>query len=95
MRPYSNGNLFEGIVTAIIGQSISVQAAAVTERKLAALFADPIAFGERQYWPEPTVEQLADVSPQLVRQSGVTQRRADAIVHIACLAAQNQLLPEA
>ena len=93
MRPYSNGNLFEGIVTAIIGQSISVQAAAVTERKLAALFADPIAHGGRLYWPEPTIEQLADASPQLVRESGVTQRRADAIVHIARLAAENRLLP--
>lgn len=92
MRPYSNGSLFAGIVTAIVGQSISVQAAAVTERKLAALFAAPITIGERHYWPEPSVRQLADASPHLVRQSGVTQRRADAIVHIARLATENQLL---
>ena len=35
MRPFSNGNLFDGVVTAIVGQSISVQAAAVTERTMA------------------------------------------------------------
>jgi DNA-3-methyladenine glycosylase II len=92
MRPYSNGDLFEGIVTAIVGQSISVQAAAVTERKLAALFAKPVAHGHRQYWPSPTAEQLANATPELVRASGVTQRRANAIVAIARLAVDNQLL---
>lgn len=92
MRPYSNGNLFEGIVTAIVGQSISVQAAAVTERKLAALFAEPITHGHRSYWPAPTAEQLANATPALVRTSGVTQRRADAIVAIARMAVDNHLL---
>ena len=93
MRPYSNGNLFEGIITAIVGQSISVQAAAVTERKLAALFTPPLIIGARQYWPTPTAEQLANADPALVRTSGVTQRRADAIVAIARLAVAAQLLP--
>lgn len=83
MRPFSNSSLFEGIVTAIIGQSISVQAAAVTERKLAALYSPPIEIGTRLYWPFPSVEQLAASEGAVVRESGVTQRRADAIVHIA------------
>jgi len=92
MRPFSNGNLFEGIVTAIVGQSISVQAAAVTERKLAELFAEPVRHGHRSYWPTPDAEQLANASPALVRSSGVTQRRADAIVAIARMAVGGQLL---
>jgi 3-methyladenine DNA glycosylase/8-oxoguanine DNA glycosylase len=83
MRPYSNETLFDGVVTAIIGQSISVQAAAVTERKLAALFVRPVELYGRTFWPMPTREQLANADPLLVRQSGVTQRRADAIVAIA------------
>jgi DNA-3-methyladenine glycosylase II len=83
MRPFSNGALFEGIVTAIVGQSISVQAAAVTERKLAALFSDPVMVADRPFWPLPSAEQLANADPAVVRQSGVTQRRADAIVAIA------------
>jgi 3-methyladenine DNA glycosylase/8-oxoguanine DNA glycosylase len=92
MRPFSNGDLFEGIVTAIIGQSISVQAAAVTERKLAEFFAEPIHVGHRMYWPSPTLHQLANASPELVRTSGVTQRRADAIVRIARMMTENQSL---
>jgi DNA-3-methyladenine glycosylase II len=93
MRPLSNGNLFDGIVTAIVGQSISVQAAAVTERKLAELFNQPLAYGTRNYWPPPRIEQLANAEPSFIRLSGVTQRRADAIVAIARLAMTNRLLP--
>jgi 3-methyladenine DNA glycosylase/8-oxoguanine DNA glycosylase len=94
MRPFSNGNLFEGIITAIVGQSISVQAAAVTERKLAAVFTPPFTLGPRQYWPTPTAEHLANADPALVRTSGVTQRRADAIVAIARMAVAGQLLAD-
>ena len=93
MRPFSNGDLFDGIVTAIVGQSISVQAAAVTERKLAALFREPIEYGDRQYWPSPSAEQLANADPAYVRLAGVTQRRANAIVAIAKLAVNGQLAP--
>ncbi|HET7055323.1 MAG TPA: hypothetical protein VFI12_02610, partial [Thermomicrobiales bacterium] len=92
MRPFSNGDLFEGIVTAIVGQSVSVQAAAVTERKLAELFAEPITVGGRSYWPSPTRHQLANSEPEIVRRSGVTQRRADAIVRIARMMTENQSL---
>jgi DNA-3-methyladenine glycosylase II len=83
MRPFSNGSLFDGIVTAIIGQSISVQAAAVTERKLAELYSRGVDLAGRRFWPMPTAEQLANSDGTRVRLSGVTQRRADAIVDIA------------
>ncbi len=83
LRPYANGSIFEGLVTSIVGQSISVAGAAVTERKLSSLFADSVeAFG-RQFWPFPLTNQLADATPELIRQSGVTWRRAEAIVAAA------------
>ena len=43
MRPFSNGALFEGIVTAIIGQSISVQAAALLLKSALSLIGDVCA----------------------------------------------------
>jgi AraC family transcriptional regulator, regulatory protein of adaptative response / DNA-3-methyladenine glycosylase II len=83
LRPYANGSIFEGLVTSIVGQSISVAGAAVTERKLSTLFADSVdAFG-RRFWPFPLTDQLAAASPELIRQSGVTWRRAEAIVAAA------------
>lgn len=95
MRPWSNGNIFEGVVTAIVGQSISVQAAAVTERKLCALFRAPVEHCGRSFWPMPTVGQLAEADPATVRLSGVTQRRADGIVAIARIALDGGLISTA
>lgn len=83
LRPMSDGSLFEGIVTAIVGQSISVAAAAVTQTKLASRFSSPLALDERDYWPLPTAAQLADAPVELIRESGVTWKRAEAIRGIA------------
>jgi 3-methyladenine DNA glycosylase/8-oxoguanine DNA glycosylase len=83
LRPYSNGSIFEGLITSIVGQSISVAGAAVTERKLNSLFHPGVAVGSRRFWPLPLTRQLAEASPELIRQSGVTWRRAEAIVAAA------------
>jgi 3-methyladenine DNA glycosylase/8-oxoguanine DNA glycosylase len=80
LRPWSSGSLFEGLISSIVGQSISVAAAAVTEARLAALFAAPLDLEGRRYWPMPRVDQLAEAEPALIRTSGVTSRRAEAIV---------------
>ncbi len=80
LRPWANGTLFEGLVGSIVGQSISVTAAAVTENRLAALFDDGIELAGRRFRPAPRAELLAAAEPALVRQSGVTWRRAEALV---------------
>jgi 3-methyladenine DNA glycosylase/8-oxoguanine DNA glycosylase len=80
LRPWANGSLFEGLVGSIVGQSISVAAAAVTENRLAALFHDGLDVGGRRFRPVPRPDHLAAAAPALVRQSGVTWRRAEALV---------------
>jgi AraC family transcriptional regulator of adaptative response / DNA-3-methyladenine glycosylase II len=91
LRPYCDGSLFDGIVTAIVGQSISVAAAAVTQARLAALFAPPLVIGDREYFPLPRPDQLASATPALIRQSGVTMRRAEALGHAARALLDDQL----
>jgi DNA-3-methyladenine glycosylase II len=83
LRPWANGSLFEGLIGSIVGQSISVAAAAVTENRLAALFNDGIDLAGRRFRPQPRADQLAAADPALVRQSGVTWRRAAALVQSA------------
>jgi 3-methyladenine DNA glycosylase/8-oxoguanine DNA glycosylase len=83
LHPYCDGSVFDGIVTAIVGQSISVAAAAVTQAKLAASFAEAIAIEGRSYWPLPRADQLAGASVELIRASGVTWKRAEAIRYAA------------
>ena len=91
MRPTGSPSLYDGIVGAIVGQSISVKAAAVTERRLAALLNEPVELFGRAFWPLPGAAQMADADPALIRTSGVTQRRADALVAIAKLVVEGAL----
>ncbi len=79
LHPYCDGSVFEGIVTAIVGQSISVAAAAVTQAKLAALFAEPVMIDGEPYRPLPHPAQLAESTDEQIRSSGVTWKRAAAI----------------
>jgi DNA-3-methyladenine glycosylase II len=80
LRAWANGSLYEGLIGAIVGQSISVAAASVTEARLSALFPDGIEIAGRHFWPLPRVDLLANAEPAYVRPSGVTWRRADALV---------------
>jgi DNA-3-methyladenine glycosylase II len=88
LRPWSAGSFFAGVVTSIVGQSISVAAAATTERRLFALFNEPINVGGRTYWPPPRPEQLGSACVEFVRSSGVTTRRAEALVSVGALFAK-------
>ena len=91
LRPFSYDDLFAGLVTSIVGQSISVASAATTQRRLAAMFAEPITIAGRPFWPLPDAEQLAGAPTERVRESGVTWRRAEALVTIARLAVAGEL----
>lgn len=94
LRPYANGSLAEGVLFSIIGQSITVQAAAVTERRVSAMFTPPMTVDGREYFPFPLLEDLANATAAQIRQSGVTWRRAEAIVAIARLACDGGLLSD-
>jgi 3-methyladenine DNA glycosylase/8-oxoguanine DNA glycosylase len=90
LRPWSAGSLFEGVVSSIVGQSISVAAAATTERRLCERFNEGIAIDARQFWPPPLPEQLASSSAGFVRESGVTTKRAEALVAVGALFAESR-----
>ena len=85
LKPWSAGSLFEGVVSSIVGQSISVAAAATTERRLFELFNDGIDIDGRRYWPAPRPAQLATSSAEQIRTSGVTSKRAEALVAVGSL----------
>lgn len=80
LRPFSSGSLFDGLVTSIVGQSITVAAAAVTASRVAALFHPGLDVGGRLLRPRPTPVELADADPAVLRTTGVTWRRAEALV---------------
>ncbi len=92
LRPFAAGNLFDGLVSAIVGQSISVTAAAVTECRLAALVHPGIMLADRIFYPMPRPDLLANAAPETIRQSGVTMRRAIALIAAAESHLQGRLL---
>jgi 3-methyladenine DNA glycosylase/8-oxoguanine DNA glycosylase len=85
LRPWSAGSLFEGVVSSIVGQSISVAAAAATERRLYERFNNGLHIDGRQFWPPPRPDQLACSSAAFIRESGVTTKRAEALVAVGTL----------
>jgi 3-methyladenine DNA glycosylase/8-oxoguanine DNA glycosylase len=89
LRPWSAGSLFEGVVSSIVGQSISVAAAATTERRLCERFNEGIVVGGRRFWPPPLPGQLASSTPEFIRESGVTTKRAEALVAVGALFAES------
>src|SRR5215207_5822734 len=93
LRPWSAGSLFEGVVSSIVGQSISVAAAATTERRLCERFNDGMVVGGRRFWPPPLPEQLASSTPAFVRESGVTTKRAEALVAVGALFVESSRSP--
>jgi 3-methyladenine DNA glycosylase/8-oxoguanine DNA glycosylase len=91
LRSFSHGSLYGGLVTSIVGQSISVAAAAVVQTRLSLLFNHPVRIGGRRFVPLPRPDQLAAVTAETVKTSGVTMRRAAALVRIAGIAAEGGL----
>lgn len=83
MCPHSDGSLFAGIITGIIGQSVSLASAAAAQRKLDMAFHPGIEQHGRMFYPLPIASQLADASVDLIRTSGVTWKRAEALQFIA------------
>lgn len=83
LRPLSDGSLFEGMLTAVIGQSVSLASAAAAQRKLSEAFGDGVELLGRRFMPLPSAEDLAETSVEIIRASGVTGKRAEAIRHIA------------
>jgi|SRR5215212_9896368 len=90
LRPWSAGSLFEGVVSSIVGQSISVAAAATTERRLYERFNEAIVLDGRQFWPPPLPDQLTSSSAAFVRESGVTMKRAEALIAVGGLFAESR-----
>ncbi len=93
LRPHASGSLFEGLVDSIVGQSITVLAAAVVSARLASYFHPGIELDGRIFWPSPRPDDLANADPARLRRTGVTWKRAEALV-AAGQAAVDGRLPE-
>lgn len=94
LRPQASGSVFDSLISCIAGQSITVAAAAVIETRISRLFHEGVELHGRRFHPHPTAEELAEASPALIRQTGVTWRRAEAIVAAAQATVAGEMPPD-
>jgi 3-methyladenine DNA glycosylase/8-oxoguanine DNA glycosylase len=83
LRPHASGSLFAGLVDSIVGQSITVKAAAVVSARIASHFHPGIELDGRIFWPIPRPEDLANADVSRLRRAGLTWKRAEALIAAA------------
>lgn len=83
LRSFTDGSLFNGLVTSIVGQSISIASAMAVQRRLALAFHDGVDVDGHLMAPLPTAAALAEAPLALIRESGVTWKRAEGLQAIA------------
>ena len=95
VHPLASGSLYAGLLTSIIGQGVTVTAAATFQARLARSFAGAVVWGRQEgsrgFWPLPLAEDLSMADLASVRACGVTGRRAAALVAVARHAADGGL----
>lgn len=92
MKAWAAGSLYEGVVSSVVGQSVSVASAAVTEGRLYGLFGEGLELNGRAFWAPPRPDQLAGADVALVRSSGVTTKRAEALIEAGRLFAEGAIV---
>jgi DNA-3-methyladenine glycosylase II len=80
LRPHTSGSLFDGLIDSIVGQSITVLAAAVVGARIASLFHPGIELDGRIFWPAPRAVDLANADVARLRRTGLTWKRAEALI---------------
>lgn len=91
LRPFCHGSAWLGLLTSIVGQSISVASAATTQGRVAALAAGPMTIAGREFRPLPDAGAVAGLAVEALRGAGLTWRRAEAIHAIARIAVAGDL----
>ena len=87
----NNGDMADGMMFSIIGQSVSLASVGVTATRFAARFHEGFRLAGRTLWPLPTPEQVADSQWEAIQPCGVTGKRAQALVSAATLFARGDL----
>lgn len=83
LRPLTDGGLWEGLLTSITGQAVSLHSAAAFQRRLCAMLSQPIVAQDREFLALPAADQVASCSLAMVRSIGLTTKRAEGLIAVA------------
>ena len=85
LRPFADGGLWEGLLSAIAGQGVTVSSGATMLARVAALHHCGVALGGRTLWPLPTADDLASDTVEVLRATGLTRQRCASLIGVARL----------
>lgn len=83
LRPLTDGGLWEGLVTSITGQAVSLHSAAAFQRRLCAMLSTPVTALNREFLALPSAEKIASCTTEQIKSIGLTTKRAEGLVNIA------------
>ena len=82
---------FEGLVSSILAQLISIRGAAVARSRLVRAFGRQLTFDNAEYWTFPDAGAVQDATIDQLCSIGMTQTKARAIQTVAHLSATGEL----
>lgn len=91
LRPLTDGGLWEGLLTSITGQAVSLHSAAAFQRRLCAMLSTPIHAHEREYLALPSAELVSEAPLEMVKSIGLTTKRAQGLIGVARAFADGQI----
>lgn len=83
LRPLTDGGLWEGLVTSITGQAVSLHSAAAFQRRLCAMLSEPVISMDREFLSLPSAHQVAECTTEQVKSIGLTTKRAEGLIAVA------------
>ena len=83
LRPLTDGGLWEGLVTSITGQAVSLHSAAAFQRRLCAMLSNPVPGHGREFLALPSAEKIADCTTEQIKSIGLTTKRAEGLITVA------------
>lgn len=83
LRPLTDGGLWQGLVTSITGQAVSLHSAAAFQRRLCAMLSETVTANGREFHSLPTAEAIADSTVEQIKSIGLTGKRAEGLIAVA------------
>lgn len=94
LRPLTDGGLWEGLLTSITGQAVSLHSAAAFQRRLCVMLSPNVTYSGRQFWALPSADSVSICTLEDIKSIGLTTKRAQGLIDVAQeVVAGNVLLP--
>lgn len=91
LRPLTDGGLWEGLLTSITGQAVSLHSAAAFQRRLCEMLSPVVEVYDREFRALPTAQQVADCNLEQIRSIGLTTKRSEGLITVAREVADNNI----